>query len=136
MAKSFFEASPFNGMTFTEDKINVIFDTALYLKTKAIFILLQNDEGQNVGFISGYKEAPLFAKEEIASELAWWVDEDYRKTRKSHELVLAFEDWAVRTQSYAINMASITGFSPESVNKLYEKKGYVNTENSYLRIIQ
>jgi len=133
MCKNFFDKSPFKGMTFARTGIDAVFSTHLVDKTQAI-VILYNVDGKNVGMIAGIASSPLFAEEAIASELAWWVDEDYRNNRESSKLIYAFEDWAVRVGAYGSSLASIKGFSPEGVIKFYERLGYVEQENNYLKV--
>lgn len=132
MCKNFFEVSPFSKMTFSRKRLDGVFDVHLTNKLNAIVILL-TDEGKNVGMVVGHCDSPLFAEETIASELAWWVDEDYRNSKKASELVFAYEDWALRVGAWASNMAYIEGVSPNSVQKFYERLGYSKTETSYLK---
>lgn len=135
MCKNFFESSPFKEMTFSRDGIDAVLDLHLEDKTKAIVILYEVDN-KIVGMVCGMASSPLFAVEPIASELAWWVDEEYRKTKDSAKLIYAFEDWALRIGSYGTSLALIKGVSPESVGKFYERQGYVETENNYLKVFK
>jgi GNAT superfamily N-acetyltransferase len=132
MCKNFFEVSPFSKMTFSRTQLDGVFDVALNNRLNAIVILLVEGE-DNVGMVVGHCSSPLFAEESIASELAWWVDEEYRNSKKASELVFAYEDWAVRIGAWASNMAFIEGVSPPSVQKFYERLGYSKTETSYLK---
>lgn len=132
MCKNFFDVSPFKMMTFSRTQLDGVFDVALNNRLNAIVILLVEGE-DNVGMVVGHCASPLFAEESIASELAWWVDEAYRNSRKAGELINAYEDWAIRIGAWASNMAFIEGVSPPSVQKFYEKLGYSKTETSYLK---
>jgi hypothetical protein len=133
MSLNFFEASPFNSMTFDRDGLDAFFDLSIASKREAIVILLVSEEGKNVGMVAGIAQPPLFSKDIVATELAWWVDEEYRKTRKSIELLLAFDDWGKRIGAFGNCLASIEGFSPPSVDKYYTNIGYSRTENSYFK---
>lgn len=133
MAKNFFEASPFSNLKFSREGLDAFFNQYLVDKNSCIIILLCSNEGENVGMVCGIAQNPLFSSEQIASELAWWVDEEYRHNGKSAELMYAFEDWGKRIGAKASSLASIEGFSPPGVDKFYTKMGYHRSENSYYK---
>jgi GNAT superfamily N-acetyltransferase len=132
MCKNFFDVSPFSSMTFSRVQLDGVFDVALNNRLNAIVILLVEGE-DNVGMVVGHCSSPLFAEEAIASELAWWVDEEHRNSRKASELIAAYEDWAIRVGAHSSTLAYIEEVSPPSVSRYYERLGYTKTETSYLK---
>ena len=136
MSKSFFEASTYNRLTYTSDGIENLFNEYLKSdKTEIIVLVLVNESDEPIGMLVGAKSVPFFTTEFIASELAWWVDPEYRKTRQSIDLVKAYEVWAKKVGCSVVTMANIPTLNGEKIGKLYEKLGYFKNEVSYMKEI-
>lgn len=88
-----------------------------------------------IGFLVGAANQPVFSSDKIATELGWWVEPEYRKTRSSYLLYQAYEDWAVRTGCSHVHGAFLPGSSPE-LDEFYKRRGYVQVESSYLKRIK
>ncbi len=85
-----------------------------------------------VGFLAGISSKFIFGTGRIASEVAWWINEDKRGTGVGKELINAFEYWAKNVAGCTlISMTSID----EDVGKLYEKNGYKLYERAYMKVI-
>ena len=88
-------------------------------------IVLIHEHGMIAGIVSQF----LFGTFNSATELAWWVDPEHRKTSVGSELLEAFEFWATKVGCKLITMVSID----EQVGKYYEKKGYTLQERTYTK---
>lgn len=88
-------------------------------------VLLYEDKGMIAGITSQF----LFGTFKSATELAWWIDPEHRKSRLGSELLEAFEYWAKKVGCKLITMISID----DNVGKYYEKKGYVLQERTYTK---
>ena len=89
-----------------------------------------------VGFVAGVK-APLLANHSVLSgtELAWWIEPDYRKGRLGIDLMLYIENLAKMQGIKYWNMVSMESSNPEVANKIYSRLGYIKTETSYTKVI-
>lgn len=83
-----------------------------------------------VGFLAGQASPFAFGPHFIASEIAWWVNEDKRKSGAGIELMDAFEYWAKNVAGCTV--ISLTSLDPK-VGKIYEKKGYRLYERAYMK---
>jgi ribosomal protein S18 acetylase RimI-like enzyme len=95
-------------------------------------VLTENDKV--VGFIAGVK-SPLLANPNVltGTELAWWVEPDYRKGRKGISLMLFIESLAKQQGIKYWNMISMESSNPDVANKIYERLGYKKTETSFTK---
>ena len=83
-----------------------------------------------VGFLAGQSSPFAFGPHLLASDIAWWINEDQRKTGAGAELIEAFEYWAKNVARCSI--ISLTSLD-DSVGKFYEKKGYTLHERAYMK---
>lgn len=126
---TFIRQSPYKNEPYDIDEISTLVETLLRDKNKGIVVLLLNDDVP-VGFIGGLITKMLFNKDAIATELFWWVDPQFRG-RKALSLKEAFEFWAKRVGARYITMSAPA--SDARVSRYYERAGYENIENSYLK---
>lgn len=83
-----------------------------------------------VGFIAGQVTPFVFGPHYIASEIAWWINEEHRKDGAGAELLEAFEYWAKNVAG--CTMITLTSLD-NKVGKVYEKKGYKLYERAYMK---
>lgn len=109
-----------------EGQIRNLIETVVTGAQNQMIILLQ----PGVGFIAGQVSPFVFGPNLIASEIAWWVNEDKRKSGAGVELMDAFEYWAKNVAG--CTMITLTSLDPK-VGKIYEKKGYKLHERAYMK---
>lgn len=88
------------------------------------------------GFICGVK-GPLLANFDavVGTELAWWVNEDFRSSGGGLKLLRAIEKKA-RTEGVKYwNMAYMSSSMPESIKRIYESMGYELNECLYQKVL-
>lgn len=83
-----------------------------------------------VGFLAGQSSPFAFGPHLLASEIAWWINEDQRRTGAGGELIEAFEYWAKNVARCSI--ITLTGLD-DDIGKFYEKKGYKLYERAYMK---
>ncbi len=89
-----------------------------------------------IGFIAGIKSFLMASKEALTgTELAWWVNPEYRKGRKGIDLMLFIERLAKDQGIKYWNMISMESSHPEVANKIYEHLGYSKSETSYTKVL-
>lgn len=94
-----------------------------------IFLL---EKGKNiVGVLLGYASTPLFSRDRISAELAWYVDPEYRNVKDGLALLKAFEDWSKEVNCRYCSMMDIHNL--RDMSPLYKRKGYKMTEKTYTK---
>lgn len=109
-----------------EQNIRNLIESIVTGRQDQMIILLK----PGVGFIAGQATPFAFGPHYLASEIAWWINEEQRKTGAGAELIEAFEYWAKNVAGCTI--ISLTSLD-DSVGKFYEKKGYRLHERAYMK---
>jgi GNAT superfamily N-acetyltransferase len=107
---------------YVANTINQILDQEM-----GTIALMHGEDGMLLGTVLPFQFGPYFT----ASEVAWWVNEDKRKSSIGTELLEAFEEWARRVGADFVHMVSLD----DAVGKYYEKKGYKLLERAYIKKI-
>lgn len=130
MLRSFHESSTYSGISFSEGKIQEFWK--YYLENnREIIVILSEQGGRPRGLIVGMISRPPFSDEAVASELAWWMDPEFRRSKDSLLLFDAYQDWAFRVGASMCHMALLAS-SPD-LSKRYEKNGYQKVETTFMR---
>ena len=81
--------------------------------------------------------APLLGNPNVLSgtEIAWWVEPDYRKTSCGISLLLELEEQAKKNGAKYWNMVYMESSMPTKVKQLYERLGYKKVETVYRRVL-
>jgi len=88
------------------------------------------------GFVAGIKSYLLGSTQALTgTELAWWVNPEYRKGRRGIELMRFIEKLAKNEGIKYWNMASMQSSSPETANRIYTRLGYKLSESLYTKEI-
>jgi GNAT superfamily N-acetyltransferase len=96
------------------------------------FVAIAERDGQPVGLIAGVLQPHPFNPDIlVASELWWWVTPPARGTRAGHELLDAFEGWALEHEADLINF-TLEADSPVR-DRTLERRGYRLFERQFLR---
>lgn len=127
MAIQFANESPYSGFV-SLNKIEGLVDSILTSSVTTAAIFLDSD---NRGMLVGCYSPHLFLEGNIATELAWWVSPEYRKSNVGTELLKAFEQWAKEENCEYITMISLD----DSVGNIYENNGYSLQERAYWKVL-
>ena len=133
MCQKFHENTPFNGIEeYNESRVTDIIISIIEDPANKIAILLV-DDGKAVGMVLGVTSTSIFNYGKVATELAWWVDPEYRG-KKSLELMKAYEYWATNVAKCSVvQMSLLENDTTESVDRLYKRKGYSPVERAYIK---
>jgi len=110
-------------------------------KTQQVFIetlplenfttLVAERDGDVVGFICAMYSQPLFSSDNIATEVAWFVNKDNRNSRAGFKLMKSYEEWAISKGVKYVGMTYLENIT--DLSEIYEKKGYLKAETQYLK---
>ena len=67
------------------------------------------------------------------TELAWWVDKEYRNTGAGLKLLNAIEEKAKSLGIKYWNMVYMESSMPKQIKGIYESMGYIRNENLYTK---
>lgn len=89
-----------------------------------------------VGFMACVSSYLLASKEAlVATELAWWLDEDQRGNGVGIELMNYMESKGRGKGIKYWNMVAMQSSMPEAVEKMYLDNGYVKNETIYMKVL-
>ena len=103
----------------------------LALNNQEFLVLLLVEDSRPVGMLVGGVSSPLFSKDRVATELAWFVEKDFRKSKGSLSLLSKYEAWAKERGCSFVTMVDIDTLS--DLSSLYTRKGYILTEKTYVK---
>lgn len=88
------------------------------------------------GFACGVKGALLGnSSVSTGTELAWWVDTDYRNGKNGIALMKYLENLAKKAGIKYWNMIFMESSMPDVIEGIYQKMGYSKTEVSYTKVL-
>jgi len=97
-------------------------------------ILLATNEGNPVGMLVARCDDHPYSTVKVASEVMWWMEPEFRKSRLALQLPSAFEYWAKNIAKADLMMLStVDRESSEKVEKFYKRKGYSLVENGFIK---
>ncbi len=133
MCEKFHQNTPFSGIEeYDESRVADIIISIIENPTDKIAIVLV-DEGKAVGMVLGVTSTSIFNYGKVATELAWWVNPEYRG-KKSLELMKAYEYWAVNVAKCSVvQMSLLEDENLEGVDRIYKRKGYSPVERAYVK---
>jgi hypothetical protein len=107
-----------------------------FIGTDNTVVLVAGDEGEDVThgmaaaivYPSWWNHAHL-----TGQELFWWVDESKRGGKAAIELFNGLERWADKKGVKSFSMISTPNLTPDSLKKLYERRGYKQWDNFYTK---
>lgn len=131
MGGRFFAFTAFSGfIPFDPDAVR----TALIALLDGGVVFVAEREQQIVGGIVGMASSVWFNQNaRTATELGWWVDEQYRHTSAGIKLYRAFEAWAVEQGADAIVMSDLVIRDVAPAENLFKKLGFTTVERSHVK---
>lgn len=130
MGRRFFEVSPYPNFTeYNEDAVEGVFYRMIASDQAAIIVAGEDDPVGCIGLLI----TPLFFAPDtmVCNEMFWWVDPDQRGC--GLDLVEAGERWAKRSGADIIAMSAIMAMDGDRIARLYERRGMVRAETTYMK---
>ena len=110
-------------------KTQEVFIPTLPLENFVTFVAER--ENDVVGFICGMYAEPFFSSEKISTEVAWFVNKEYRNSTAGFRLMKAYEEWAKGKGVKYVGMTYLENIT--DLSEVYEKKGYSKAETQYMK---
>lgn len=129
LLEAFFLESPYNTMTYSEDKVSDALEDAF--DNKDMIILGYVKDNEVVGIIIGGTISCMFSEDLIANELVWFMKKDHRNGLSSVKLHKAFEYWAKEVKK--VSGVVMAHLNDDKVSKYYRKQGYAKREEAYYK---
>lgn len=134
MVKAHWSHGPYKSLILAEGKIAARVTHFLQNQGKDFITIVSCHEDRPVGVIAAAAIVPDFSEDRIATEFVWWVDAEYRKSRRALELLNAYEFWAKNVARCKLwHMALFETEDRDAIAKLYERKHYVPTEQTFIK---
>lgn len=137
-AQKGFKDSPYAGkLIYSESRAEKMINMLLELgHNKSIILFAEDVNGDVVAVIAAMVFYTQAGAEEVVSEQLWWVDKLYRKSRLAITLVEGLEFWAKKLGIRHVILGSMENEHSGSVEKFYNRKGYIKTESTFVKEIQ
>jgi GNAT superfamily N-acetyltransferase len=135
LLKGSIEESPYHNVLRTDEQLlETIGFFALSPDTENVCILLLDGETY-VGFLAAMVSAahPLMYNDPIATELIWWVLPEHRGAKQSTKLIDAYEEWARMVGCKRCSMTNLMNKYHDRLDQLYQSKGFIPVEKSYMK---
>ena len=131
MSREFWQHTLYKDEAFQDDAVIGMIDKTM--EDELCLVLEIN--GNVEGFVCGIKGV-LLANFDVSAgtELAWWVNKDYRKGSDGIKLLKAIEQRAKKVGIKYWNMAYMNSSMPDSIKKIYESMGYKENESLYTKV--
>jgi N-acetylglutamate synthase-like GNAT family acetyltransferase len=132
MSKTFWQYTLYKDEEFQEDAV----EGMILASIKDNLCIVYDVEGNAQGFVCGIK-GYLMANFDVlvGTELAWWVNQEFRNTSAGLKLLKAIELRAKSLQIKYWNMAYMNSSMPASIKKIYESMGYKENECLYTKVL-
>lgn len=132
LAKRFHDQAGFDS-EFSETRYAATLMQALESGILGAFGMFDGDK--LVGLLLGIIGPQFLVEANLAQELMWWVEPEYRKSLNPIRLLTLFEEWAKTNGAQAIVMARFTEADDNRLDKFYKKRGFREIETHYLKKI-
>ena len=132
LARKFHAVSGYENIKFDEETVENILITSIDQGLCPIGVV----DGKIVGFLAGLAyPAILNANVMVGTEIAWWVEPEFRGKKIAIQLLLRAEENARAKGLYCWSMMCLEKLNADGLENIYERLGYEKAERTYLRIL-
>lgn len=132
MGKKFYQYSNFNNY-IEYDEQSVRHTLANLILNGFLYVAEHKEQGIIAGLAGGMGSLWLNLGTPVATELAWWVEEEHRKSPVALRLYKAFEKWAHDKGVTTIIMSDLVIEGNAPAEKLFNKMGFSVVERSHIK---
>lgn len=130
MARKFHACTEYTEIPFDEETAGELFYASV---AQGLCFVAERNESL-VGFILGLAFPSVLNKSvQMGSELAWWVDPEYRGSILSLKLLRHIEQAAQHMGLKAWSMICLESLSPNEIEDIYLRSGYRKTERAFIK---
>lgn len=132
MSRAFWVHTIYKNEEFQDDAVEGMIKATM----RDQLCLVYDVDGKAQGFICGVK-GYLLANFDVmvGTELAWWVNEEFRNSSAGLKLLSAAEKRAKQIGIKYWTMAYMMSSMPESIKRIYESTGYIENESLYTKVL-
>lgn len=116
------------------------FDWEVFLKfleasiaNEAFFVQVAEVDEEVVGFMLACLSPSYFSGAAQATELVWYINKNYRKSRIAARLQSSYEEWAREEGAVTCSVGHLVTPQSERIAKLYSRRGYDKVETTYTK---
>jgi GNAT superfamily N-acetyltransferase len=118
----------------SKDKIRRMLESSL-VYDKSYFAIVMKDDDKVVGALVGFSAEHPYYDVVMASELGWYVEEDYRGKLTGIQMLKEFELWA-KEEAKADFVAMVYTDEMSDLSKLYTGLGFIPVEHTYAKTLK
>lgn len=131
MSREFYAHTSYQSIPFDDASCYLLFKSSVEQDMSFV-----SEKGEVTGFITGlHFPYPMNQLVQVSSEIAWWVKPAYRGTSAGIKLVKALEEAARSAGSKMLTMMCLESINPDSVQAVYEKMGFAQSERAFVRTL-
>lgn len=133
MSENFYKVAGYDSVIpFCAESSEVYFEAAMEMGLFSVA-----EKGGLVGFILGLSIPFLMNKSYlVGTELAWWVEPEYRSTNIGVKLLEHIEKSAEEAGCVMWSMMCLESQAPEKMEELYLKLGYEPRERTFTKVLK
>ncbi len=124
------------GRFYDEAGFNKVEDFAGFIEDiladPTVFIIVNEGKGFIIGRFSTFFLEPT---KTLCSELAWFVEPEYRGTTVAIRLLKEYEQYAKDNECDLVSMVALEEIEPVKTGKIYTRMGYTPLEHQYIKEI-
>jgi GNAT superfamily N-acetyltransferase len=117
------ESPRFNALTFDDTKVLELLTSAID-DDRYLLIVVDDGDGGLVGGFIGYMTPLWFSHDEVAADLALFVDPDRRGGIVAAHLMKAYSEWAAARGAKQTTAGISTGVMVEQTAQMYRRLGF------------
>jgi GNAT superfamily N-acetyltransferase len=133
-ARAHEESPRFSRMLFSPRRCNALFSSVLSSPTGATFLAERN--GAVLGALVGLVSPHYMSDSLVASEIFFYVHQEYRGGRTASVLIDAYTNWAESLGAVDIALGVSSGLDVDRVAAFYEHKGFARQGTAHWRSAQ
>ncbi|MGD9682609.1 MAG: GNAT family N-acetyltransferase [Candidatus Obscuribacterales bacterium] len=130
-SRKFQKNSPYKGMEFSNERTRQTLEAIIRTNGLKGIVLVALKGSEAVGMIVAMADYPPMSSDLMSTELAWWIEPEHRKSRRSLLLFETYEAWAKKIGCKYIHSAYLEGST--ELTSFYNRKGYKKVETSFLK---
>ena len=131
LGKEFAKEAQVGFLGWSNDKVSRSLSDAIARDDFLVVVMRHRTEA--VGMLVAFVTPCFFSDAMQAVEIVWYATPEHRGTKGAHRMVEHYEKWAKEAGAVCTNLSNLDILKADRVRKLYERKGYRLTENTFIK---